>query len=326
MRIGLLIDHKGEFPIHEGRPEDLDSELAAIWEVDELQSGLADAGFDVVLVGDTRRLLNRAGYWRNRLDIIFNRIVGTSGVARHAIAPAVLEASGIAYIGSDPYAQAIVQHKVHSKLVVAQAGIRTPSFAMFTDPPFRPTTCADVTFPAIVKLVAESSSIGITEESVANDAHEAITMVEYLHVQYNQPVLVEHFISGAEVEVPLLVDGRPRALGVARIAAGGPDSFLTSSTIYNDQYEFEDIPEAPWRQPLLEAAEAAAHALGIRDYGRIDFRVDSNGCGWFIEAETMPHLQRHSSFQFLAARSGREYHEMLSSIVDAALARLRLTR
>ena len=40
----------------------------------------------------------------------------------------------------------------------------------------------------------------------------------------------------------------------------------------------------------------AAKALGIRDYGRVDFRVSTAGEPFFIEATGHPHIQRHSSF------------------------------
>ena len=76
---------------------------------------------------------------------------------------------------------------------------------------------------------------------------------------------------------------------------------------------------------VTRAAVCAARALGIRDYGRLDFRVSPDGTPWFIEASTHPHIQRHSSFFVLARQHSMEYHEMLDMLIQIATRRARLS-
>ena len=146
--------------------------------------------------------------------------------------------------------------------------------------------------------------------------------------QFEQPALIETFIYGTEVEVPLLGSSAVRPLGVVGITLGGEvvrgDVHLSSDSVYSDGYGFQthvpDINEAV----IMKAAETAAAAFGIRDYGRIDFRVGNDGTPFFLEASTHPHIQMHSSFYVLARERGLRYPDMLDEIVSAAARRLNL--
>lgn len=327
MRVGLLWERKADFPFSTGLPADIRSELLAEFEEDELLGGLQDAGFEVVRIGGARTLVNRIGYWRKRCDIVFNRSVGYQGVERKVYAAAVLDAAGIPYVGSTPYVLALTRHKYHAKLVVADAGIDTPPSVVVAGS--ADLSLEALPFPAIIKPLAESSSIGISREaSLVHTPSAAILQAKTLVSAYRQPALVETFVAGAEVEVPVFIDPEPRALGIVAITLEGRpiegEAFLSSDAVFSDRYGFGDPPTYVDSTRVMRAAEAGARALGIRDYGRMDFRVTTDGTPWFIEASTHPHIQQHSSFNFLAQRSGRNYDAMLAEVVAVAVRRLRL--
>jgi len=218
----------------------------------------------------------------------------------------------------------LTRNKYHAKAVVAAAGVLTPPAALLFDGVG--VHLDKVIFPAIVKPVAESSSIGIEMDlAVVSSPAAARARAEELYRRYNQPVLVESFIAGSEIEVPILVDPEPQALGVLAIAIDGvlpaPSYYLASDTVYNNNYSFLEPPSTVDRVRVAAEAVRAARALGIRDYGRIDFRVSADGTPWFIEASTHPHIQRLSSFCELACRAGLAYHEMLDALVQVAVRR-----
>src|SRR5262249_30602424 len=143
-----------------------------------------------------------------------------------------------------------------------------------------------------------------------------------------QALLVESFVDGSEVEAPILVDRLPRVLGLAAIAIDGrlPEAthYLASDSVYDDNYGFLDLPAYIDYDRLAHAAVDCARTLGIRDYGRLDFRVAADGTPWFIEASTHPHIHRHSSFFVAAQRQGMAYHQLLDTLVQVAARRCRI--
>jgi D-alanine-D-alanine ligase len=306
MRIGVVYERKVEFPAMPTDPKDIDSELFSLAEEDELISGLKDAGHDVELLGDARSLLGRVEPWYR-------------GRERVLLVPAILEVEEIPYVGSSPYVHELVRNKHHAKLVVSEAGVSTPRSVVVRQG--RVPDFSGVAFPAIIKPLAESSSVGVTlERSVVSDPDAALARAGEIILRYDQPALVETFVRGVEIEVPIVTRPEPQALGAVAITMHGHvvsgDAFLAGDVVYDDGYGFAEPPTFVDQERLIQAAVRAASALDIRDYGRIDFRVTDDGEPWFIEAESMPHIQRHSSFFALAERRRMQYHEMLDEIIS----------
>ena len=324
MRVGVAYELKTDYPFAPSDAPDSDSELLSLAEEQELLAGLHDAGHSVIRIGDAQRLLGRIDHWRDCCDLVFNRSVGYRGSERKSIVPAILEAAGIPYVGSTPYVLSLTRNKYHTKLAIRDAGILTPPAALL----FGGTAerLDEIRYPAIVKPVAESSSIGIEAgASIVATPDAAWRRGEVLLARYGQPVLVESFVEGIEIEVPVVVDSQPRVLGLAAVAIDGqlPDKahYLASDSVYNDNYSYLEPPAYIDIERVTEAAICSARILGIRDYGRLDFRVSADGRPWFIEASTHPHIQRHSSFFVTAQRRSMAYHEMLDMLVQIAARR-----
>lgn len=305
----------------------MDSELFSNEEEDVLLSGLRDAGHHVFRIGDGEKLLNRVGYWRNRCDLAFNLSVGYRGLDRKSHVPGALEIARLPYIGSGPYALSLTRHKHHAKLVVQAAGVPTAGSVLWMGSGPEPRLDT-IDYPAIVKPVAESSSIGITKNSVVHSPEDAVVQARRIVTQFEQPALIETFIRGTEVEVPVLGASGVRPLGVVGITLNGEvvrgDVHLSSDSVYSDGYGFQTRVSGIDDDAIMNAAQTAAVALGIRDYGRIDFRVAEDGTPFFLEASTHPHIQTHSSFFVLARERGLRYEDMLDEIVAAAASRLNL--
>jgi D-alanine-D-alanine ligase len=328
VRVGVVYERKSEYPFLPGDARDADSELLSEHEERELLDGLRDTSHEIIPIGDAGSLLSHIGYWRDTCDIIFNRSVGYRGAERKSIVPAILEAAAIPYIGSTPYILSLTRNKHHTKIVVRDAGVPTPSATLLYGG--TPESLDALRYPAIVKPLAESSSIGIEAGvSIVATPAEACARAAVVYARYGQPVLVESFVEGIELEVPLVIDPEPRVLGIAAVAVGDqlPDGkhYLASDSVYVDDYSFLKPPATIDTDRVTAAATRAARALGIRDYGRVDFRVGADGTPWFIEASTHPHIQRHSSFFVLAQERGMAYHEMLDMLIQIAMRRAGLS-
>lgn len=323
-RIGLLAERKSNYPRDASMPPDANSELLSTDEEAELLEGLGAAGFDVTVVGDCGHLLRNLDTWRSRCDLVFNRSVGYKGSERKALAASILEAAGIAYTGSRPYALELTRNKYHAKLVAADAGARTPPAVLVL--PDTPKTALDrLPYPVIVKPNNESSSIGVSPRGIVHNPADAHAYAMSIIEAYRQPAIAEGFVEGLELEVPVMVDPETRALGVCAVKIAGryveSDMILSSETVYDDSYD--NVAPPPGIDVERVGAEAVriARALSIRDYGRVDFRVPRDATPMFIECSTHPHIQRHSSFFAVALRHGMSYADMLRMIVRGSMMR-----
>ena len=72
---------------------------------------------------------------------------------------------------------------------------------------------------------------------------------------------------------------------------------------------------------LQETAIQAFQALELRDYGRIDFRVATDGTVHVLEVNPNPYLLPTAEFMMAAKQSGRTYHDLIGEIVELAVAR-----
>jgi D-alanine-D-alanine ligase len=72
---------------------------------------------------------------------------------------------------------------------------------------------------------------------------------------------------------------------------------------------------------LQDTALAAYRALKLRDYGRIDMRLNKKEQVYVIEANPNPWLASAAEFTMAARKAGYSYTDMIEKIVELARAR-----
>ncbi|HEX2037416.1 MAG TPA: hypothetical protein VHS99_24820 [Chloroflexota bacterium] len=177
--------------------------------------------------------------------------------------------------------------------------------------------------------MAEGSSKGLTHACRVDTPAALSAACAQLWAQFDQPLLIEPFLSGREFTVGLVGTGAG-----ARVLAVGEMVFCEpSGGIYS--YEAKGAPGEPGYgyatlQPVddAEARRAAEIALGAwrilggRDAGRIDLRSDARGEPQFLEANPLPGLVPDlSDLPLLAGYAGWEYATLLAHIMAGALER-----
>src|SRR5207248_2344307 len=79
---------------------------------------------------------------------------------------------------------------------------------------------------------------------------------------------------------------------------------------------------APWvLERAQDMARRAYKALGVRDLGRIDFRVADDGQVYFIEINALPSLEPGAGIYAAAALEGLHTDAVLGKVVESAVAR-----
>ena len=102
----------------------------------------------------------------------------------------ILDSFNIPYTGSGKLAIDVSNDKVTSKYLFLESKIPTAKFMIIDNPEKLDTF--NLTFPVILKLPAEHSSIGMDATNVVYSEEQFIKRVKSLHSKYHQDILVDH--------------------------------------------------------------------------------------------------------------------------------------
>jgi D-alanine-D-alanine ligase len=275
-----------------------------------------------------------------RPDIVFNMAEGLTGQNREAHVPAICEFYGIPYSGSDPFTLSLALNKARTKQMLQFYGIPTAPFALVESlAEARTVKRAGVPrYPLFAKPVQEGSSKGITERNYIRDGSELFPCVAELLEVYEQPVLLEEFLPGAEFTCGVIGNGKDaRVLPVVGMRFDAlPEGALP---IYGFEAKWIwDTPDQPLQMfecpasvtdSLYAAIEQvtlrAYNALGCRDWSRIDVRLDADGVPNIVEVNPLPGIlpnpEENSCLPKAAAAAGMSYDELIQSCLIAAAKR-----
>jgi D-alanine-D-alanine ligase len=242
-----------------------------------------------------------------------------------------LELIGKKYTRSGTHRRMLAQDKAIAKKIFAFHGIHTPVFAKS----FRGRLdfSHDLQFPVIVKPAREDGSIGIEFSAVVSSIRELMERMDWLHANFDSPVLIEEYIDGREMYVGVLGNDKPEALpvieldlsklpeGTPRIAAAEV-KWGKGTRAYRDTKSVvaTDLPDETVAS-LQQTAVAAYQALELRDYGRVDMRLQPDGRVQVIEVNPNPWLSSRAELAMAARKSGRTYPQLVEEIVALAMAR-----
>src|SRR5947208_1692264 len=299
--------------------------------VDAIAAGLRAGGHEVEKIevtGPASRLAERIESFSP--DLIFNTAEGRRGRAREAFYPAMFEELGFPYTGSDAYVLTVTLDKWLTKLVLAQRGVDTPRGRLITPEEHRRTRdpgTLGLALPVIVKPNYEGSSKGIGDDAVVRDARALAEILPQALRAYPSGVLVEEFVAGTDVTVPFL-EGRGDE-GILLPVDYVVDPLARSRfNLYDYRLKSADASKVAVRCPpdqprdvvsrLRAISKMAVRALGIRDVGRIDFRIGEDGRIYLLEVNALPSLEPGASLFAAAAREGLDYNMTIAHIVKSA--------
>jgi D-alanine-D-alanine ligase len=314
-----------------------DPAWAARAEVGEVAASIAaaldGAGCEAQLVpvdGDLSSLRARLG--ELDVDCAFNLCESLVGDARlESAIPLVLELLGVPFTGSPPEALSFALRKDRVKQRLEAAGIPTPAGRVLASP----DDPCDLPFPLIAKPVREDGSVGIWRTSVVHDPAELARAVDAVVTKLRQPCLVEQFIDGREFNVALLGHPTPRVLPLSEIDFTALPTDAPRIVSYDAKWtsgSADDLGTVPVLHPSLPTAIAARvrrvavdafRAVGVRDYGRVDVRLSSNGTPYVVDVNPNCDLAPQAGMARAAAAVGIDYCALASLLVRYALRRRR---
>jgi len=143
-----------------------------------------------------------------RPDIVFNIAEGLRGPNREAHVPAICEFYGIPYSGSDPFTLALCLDKARTKEILRAHDVPTADWWLVrsaSDVERLPLRALG--YPLFAKPVHEGSAKGITERNFIASPEALVPVVLELLERYQQPVIIESFLPGAEFTCGVLGPG-----------------------------------------------------------------------------------------------------------------------
>ncbi len=187
----------------------------------------------------------------------------------------------------------------------------------------------DLPFPLIVKPTREDASMGIDFDSVVTDKAGLGKAVSKVLRTFHQPALVEQYVDGREIYVPLLGNAARRALPLTEIIFGPAFDQRPRVVSYRAKWDAESAEciDSPSRlaelSPKLtarcvEIAHAAFDALECRDYGRVDLRLDARLEPYVIDINPNCDLHPQAGFSRAAQAAGVSYEDLALHLVELA--------
>jgi D-alanine-D-alanine ligase len=302
--------------------------------VDAIANGLRSGGHEIEKIevtGPASHLAARIESFGP--DLIFNTAEGRRGRTREAFYPALFEELGFPYTGSDAYVMTVTLDKWLTKLVLGRHGIDTPRARLVVADDLRRNRdlgALGLAFPVIVKPNYEGSSKGIGDDAVARDPKGLAEMLPKALRKFASGVLVEEFIAGSDVTVPFIE-------GIGDEGVLLPVDYLIDPAaksrfnIYDYRLKSAESSRVQVRCPpdlprdvsarVRGLSRLAIRALGVRDVGRVDFRIGEDGRIYLLEVNALPSLERGASLFAAAVREGLDYEAALSAIVASAARR-----
>ncbi|MBA3461883.1 MAG: ATP-grasp domain-containing protein [Deltaproteobacteria bacterium] len=269
-------------------------------------------------------------------DLVFNLCESMAGDARNEPTMAgLLDLFALRYTGADLPALAACLHKRRSKDILLGRGIPTPPHRFLSKASDLDDAVLDsLDYPWFLKLAHEDASIGITEANLVHDAAALRTRARAMIAEYEQPVLAERYIDGREINVTLIGNGTDLAmLPLHEIDFGAMPPGRPRIVSYAAKWDEAHVDYAGTKSvPLRDAsagliavcervARAAWDAHGLRDYARVDLRVDNAGRPWVIDVNPNPDISPDAGVVRAAAVAGMTYVQLVQKIAAAAMKR-----
>ena len=225
----------------------------------------------------------------------------------------LLDLLSIRYTGSGVLASALAMDKAMSKRVLTAAGVLMPQ-----DTTLRrgETLVGEIALPCIVKPNALGSTIGM---AIARTSAEISPAVEAAF-GYDDTVLIEQFITGTEITVPILGNAELEVLPIVEIVPNG--GFYDYEAKYTAGATDEIVP-ARISETLAAEARRIAHlchrTLGCRGMSRTDMIITPEGQIYTLEVNTIPGMTPTSLLPRSAEAAGYTFAQLLDRLIALAL-------
>ncbi len=264
-----------------------------------------------------------------KFDAVFPVMHGT--YSEDGTIQGLLEIAQVPYVGSGVLGSAVGMDKDIAKRLARDAGIPIVPFICVKAESWKKDSAAiskqvmnELSYPVFVKPANLGSSVGVSKVKSADELDRAVKSA----LQYDSKILIEAAVDAREIEVSVLEDSDPSRPPMTSI----PGEIIPKHEFYSYEAKYLDENgaglEIPARLGAAEVKEVqkiarqAFETLECEGMARVDFLMDKKtGRFFFNEVNTIPGFTSISMYPKMWEASGISYKELLSRLIDLAIAR-----
>lgn len=230
----------------------------------------------------------------SKLRVVFTDAEGGTGSGRRALIPAFCRLLSIPVLNSGPHACSLTRHKFHAAAVLKSVGVRVPETWLFTEEGWLGELRPPLGSRVIVKPTYESMGIGVGPDSVRIVDADFGDFVRARTAGFGQPAVVQEFVTGQEVGVPLARLDKTYALSPVVMRQANGDPFGAQPKTFSDENVARNLSHTAFEaspaqyDALQGAAILAFDGLEMSGVARIDLRIDSDGRACVIDTNADP--------------------------------------
>lgn len=274
--------------------------------------GLKKKGYEVVVIDADTTLPESLR--REKIDVAFIALHGPYG--EDGGVQGLLEWMQIPYTGSGILASAMAMDKAVLNGLSRDLGVLVPKESVF-DARFEKIDTflsrCNIPIPLVVKPSREGSSIHVTIVREEGKIREAMERA----LQSDSKVLVEEFVVGKEVTIPIL---KGKALPSIEIVP--KKEFYNYEAKYTKgmtEYILPARVSKECQRGLNQISEKLFRAIDAQGFARVDFMVSQKREEpYFLEINTIPGMTETSLFPKSAKEAGISFEDLCEIILDDA--------
>ena len=279
---------------------------------DSVYKCLKENGYEVskIDVKTASEAFNKELY--SEFDLVFILLHGRGG--EDGEIQKFFEENDIVFTGSNSQSSRITMNKIKTKEIWKKNNIKTPEYFIYEENFLIDNLSSFEKW--VIKPNLEGSSNGISfynNFEGEEDFQKKINLAK----KYDDSVLIERFIDGKEITVPII---NKRCLKPIHIIPEGEFYDFDAKYVSNKTKYLEYSIESERFDTLNNLVINAYELVGAENWGRID--IIDDGIDYFlIELNSVPGMTETSLVPKSSHLSGISYLELLESIMDDALAK-----
>lgn len=233
------------------------------------------------------------------VDVVWNALHGKFG--EDGKVQELLSHLGVPHTGSEKYASAVVMNKWLTKEHLKDLGIKTPLYEIVRQTDDLKVKSKEIfstiPHPMIVKPVNGGSSLGIAIVNNYIDLYKAL----YDVLSSESDAIVEEYIKGKDASVFVVDNFRNKNLYVfppVEVKHQSQSGYYDYDSKYNRNVEIVSpgVFSEKEKKEIERVAALVHEKLGLRHYAKSDFVINPKRGVYFLEVNTLPHLDKDSLF------------------------------
>lgn len=249
---------------------------------------------------------------------VYNTSQQGTGICRRNYVPMLCEKYQLHNLTCNAYTLSLLMNKAHYFSLLQPFG-HIPKTDVFTN---RGLCFKNVTSQYVMlKPALECAAVGV--KKMENDTSSVMHELKVMREKYNQDIVLQEYISGYEVSVPVIKKG-DNQLALPPVWVKFDEDILTYSSVDNFEYGFSVLPDKEFPYNGLIPA-LISHASQIMSYinteglTRVDYRIKNSKDFYVFDIAALPVLADTGtcmqSFKYLFGEKESLFKSIIGSVL-----------